>query len=89
MFSKITWDTQVYLVITRVFFFPGEVSILFSLSFNAFKTEFLKNGNVAVELQELNRYLLMYAYDMVIFAASVDELQRMLNTLYVYSSRWN
>ena len=31
----------------------------------------------------------MYADDMVIFSESVDELQKMLDTLYVYSTDWD
>ena len=43
--------------------------------------EFLNNGNVSIEVQELSLFLLMYADDMLLFSESVDGLQNMLDTL--------
>ena len=54
--------------------------ILFSLNVNDFETEFLKQDNRAVELQELN----LNADDMDILAEFV--LKLMLNTMNAYSS---
>lgn len=54
---------------------------LFSFYVNDVEMEFIKNGNVPLQVEELN-LTLMYADDMVCFAESVHELQLMLNTLH-------
>ena len=50
-------------------------------------TEFLKNDTLSIDLRDdhLNLFVLIYADDMVIFTDSVDELQKFLDCLYVYS----
>lgn len=40
-------------------------------------------------MQELNLFVLMNAYDMVIFSESIHEIQEMLNTLYAFTSTWD
>ena len=69
----------------------GEVlsPILFSLFINDFEMQFLRDGCVPVELQDIHLFLLMYADDMVLFSESIDGLQHMLNSLYTYSKNWN
>lgn len=69
----------------------GEVlsPILFSFYVNDLEMEFIRNGNVPLQVQELNLFTLMYADDMVCFAESVHELQLMLNTLHDYASKWD
>ena len=61
----------------------GEIisPILFSLYVNDCEMDFLNNGVVPTELQELSLFLLMYADDMVTFSDSVNGLQSMLNSL--------
>lgn len=51
--------------------------------------EFLCKGNIPIQIQELNLFVLMYADDMVIFSETAHELQEMLNTLYSYTSVWD
>lgn len=63
--------------------------ILFSLYVNDFEKEFLCKGNIPIQIQELNLFVLMYADDMVIFSETAHELQEMLNTLYSYTSVWD
>ena len=69
----------------------GEVfsPILFSLFINDFEMQFLRDGCVPVELQDIHLFLLMYADDMVLFSESIDGLQHMLNSLYTYTKNWN
>lgn len=69
----------------------GEVlsPILFSLYVNDFEMEFLCKGNIPIQIQELNLFVLMYADDMVIFSETAHELQEMLNTLFSYTSVWD
>ena len=69
----------------------GEIlsPILFSLYVNGFEEEFLNCGVKPTELQELSLFLLMYADDMILFSESVDELQKMLNMLSIYSDKWS
>ena len=76
---------------SNVGFLQGEVlsPMLFSLYVNDFEAEFLKNDTLSLNLRDLNLFVLMYADDMVIFSESVDELQKMLDTLHVYSTDWD
>ena len=69
----------------------GEIisPILFSLYVNDCEIDFLNNGVVPTELQELSLFLLMYADDMVIFSDSVNGLQSMLNSLSSYTDKWS
>ena len=53
------------------------------------KQNFLKNDTLSLNLRDLNLFELIYAGDMVIFSDSVDELQKMLDTLYVYFTYWD
>ena len=61
--------------------------MLFSLYVN--EAEFFKNDTLSLNLRNLNLFVLMCADDQVIFSESVDELQKMLDTLYVYSTDWD
>lgn len=67
----------------------GEVlsPMLFVLYVNDLENEFMKKGTASTDLQLLSLYLLMYADDMVLFSESIDELQSMLNTLQLYTSK--
>ena len=42
----------------------------------------------SLELQDLNLILLLYADDTVIFSESVAGLQKMLDTLNLYTDKW-
>ena len=65
----------------------GEVlyPISFSLYANDFESEFIANGNCAIEFQDITLFLLMYADDINLISESVEGLQNMLNTLYDYT----
>jgi hypothetical protein len=52
----------------------GLSAILFSLYVNEFEMEFLCNGNVPYEVQELSLFVLMYADDMILFSESTKGL---------------
>ena len=63
--------------------------ILFSLFINDFEMQFIKDGCVPVELQDIHLFILMYADDMVLFSESIDGLQHMLHSLSTYTKDWN
>ena len=51
--------------------------------------EFLCNGNVPYEVQELSLFVLMYADDLILFSESTKDLQDMLDTLLLYTCQWS
>ena len=69
----------------------GEVlsPISFSFFINDFEIQFIKDGCVPVELQDIHLFILMYADDMVLLSETIDGLQQMLNTLSSYTKDWN
>ena len=62
---------------------------LFSLFVNDLKMELLNNTDRLYQLNMLHLCLLMYADDTVLFSESVSELQSMLDTLFLYTTKWN
>lgn len=62
---------------------------LFSFYVNDLEMQFIQNGNVPLQVQELNLFTLTYVDDMVCFAESVHEIQLMLYTLYDYTAKWD
>ena len=69
----------------------GEVlsPILFHLYVNDCEMDFINSDSIPFEVRELNLFLLMYADDMVIFSETVSGLQEMLDTLFLYTSKWS
>ena len=63
-------------------------SFLFSLFVNDLEMELLNNTDRLYQLNMLHICLLMYADDTVLFSESVSELQSMLDTLFIYTTKW-
>lgn len=61
---------------------------LFSLFLNDMEQELKDKNMTAVTIGELNLFLLLYADDSVIFAETGEELQKGLDIVYDYCTRW-
>ena len=57
--------------------------------FFLFVNEQLNNTDRLYQINVFHLCLLMYADDTVLFSKSVSELQRMLDTLFIYTTKWN
>ena len=70
--------------------FQGEAlsPLLFSLFVNDLEMELLNNTDRLYQLNVLH-LCLMYADDTMLFSESVSELQSMLDTLFLYTTKWN
>ena len=63
--------------------------ILYSLYVNDMEIELIKQNYKSYELRTLNLYLLMYADDMVLFSEDINDLQKLINTVNVYSNKYD
>ena len=61
---------------------------LFSVFINDLEKEMIASCCNSLELQDLNLFLLLYADDTVIFSESIAGLQKMLDTLNLYTDKW-
>ena len=61
---------------------------LFSIYLNDIETEFVQNGCKGVDIGMLKVFLLLYADDIVIFSPDENGLQKGLDVLHGYCSRW-
>ena len=64
-------------------------TLLFSLYVNDLEMHFIKDSCPSLEIQEVSLFLLMYAYDMVLFSEGQEGLQHISNILSEYSALWN
>ena len=62
--------------------------ILFSFFLNDLKA-YVSEGSYGIDLDICKIFLLLFADDLVMFAESKIELQRLLNKLYAYCTQWN
>ncbi|XP_071123308.1 uncharacterized protein [Mytilus edulis] len=62
---------------------------LYSLYINDIENELLSQGCQSYELKMLNLYLLMYADDTVLFSETVDGLQKMIDSVDIYSREYD
>ena len=81
--------------LTSVFICPTGVRqgccispILFSFFLNDLK-DFVSVDSYGIDLDFCKIFLLLFADDLVMFAESKIELQRLLNKLHEYCSQWN
>ena len=63
--------------------------LLYSLHVNDMEVELIKQNCKFHELRMLNLYLLMYADDMVLFSESIQELQKMIDVVNLYSNEYD
>ena len=62
--------------------------LLYSFYVNDMEIELINSGCQTYELKSLNLFLLMYADDTVLFSENVDELQKMINSVNMYSNEY-
>ena len=62
--------------------------ILFALYLNDLEQEFITRGADGVDSGLLKLFLLLYAYDIIIFSESASGLQNGLNILHDYCQKW-
>ena len=67
----------------------GLAPFLFSLFTNDIENIFNSSSCEGYQLCMLNLFLLMYADDTVLLSESYEDLQKMLNSLEVYTNAWN
>lgn len=69
----------------------GEIlsPILFSLYITDCEKHFIHKNCPAINIQLINLFILMYADDMVLFSESIEDLQQLLDTLYMYNTKWD
>ena len=63
-------------------------SILFNLFLNDLQ-ESIALGSHGIDLDTIKLFVLLFADDLVLFAETVIELQRMINRLAVYCDMWH
>ena len=62
---------------------------LFSMYINYFENELIKDLYEPIYLQDISVFLLMYADDTVLLSETAGGLQKMIDTLHTYSTKWN
>ena len=62
---------------------------LFSLYINDFENELIKDLCEPIYLQDVSLFLLMYADDTVLLSETAGGLQKMIDTLHTYNTKWN
>ena len=62
--------------------------ILFTLFLNDLKDE-IAVGSHGIDIEAVKLFVLLFADDLVIFAETVIELQRLINRLIEYCNRWH
>ena len=62
---------------------------LYSLYVNDLEIELINESCQPYELKMLNLYLLMYADDTVLFSENIDDLQKMINCVNIYSNEYD
>ena len=62
---------------------------LFSMYINDFENELIKDLCEPIYLQDISLFLLMYADDTVLLSETAGGLQKMIDTLHTYSTKWN
>ena len=62
---------------------------LFSMYINDFENELIKDLCEPIYLQYISLFLLMYADDTVLLSETAGGLQKMIDTLHTYSTKWN
>ena len=62
---------------------------LFSMYINDFENELIKDLFEPIYLQYISLFLLMYADDTVLLSETAGGLQKMIDTLHTYSTKWN
>ena len=71
--------------------FQGEITspMMFSLFLNDIENAFHHSNTIAVTIDQLSIYLLLFADDAVMFAESKEALQENLNCLKSYCDKWS
>ena len=64
-------------------------SFLFSMYINDFENELIKDLCEPIYLQDISLFMLMYANDTVHLLETAGGLQKMIDTLHAYSTKWN
>ena len=62
---------------------------LFSMYINYFENKLIKDLCEHIYLQDISFSLLMYADDIVLLSETAGGLQKMIDTLHTYSTKWN
>ena len=62
---------------------------LFSMYINDFENELIKDVCEPIYLHDISVFLLMYADDTVLLSETAGGLQKMIDTLHTYSTKWN
>ena len=62
---------------------------LFSMYINYFENELIKDLCEPIYLQDISLFLLMYADDTVLLSETAGGLQKVIDTLHTYSTKWN
>ncbi|MEW8542097.1 MAG: reverse transcriptase family protein, partial [Candidatus Thiodiazotropha sp.] len=61
---------------------------LFAMYLNDLEEVYIHKGYEGIEIGMVKLFLLLYADDIILFAATAEELQSSLDILYDYSKRW-
>ena len=61
---------------------------LFAMYLNDLEDVYIQKGYDGIDIGLIKLFLLLYADDIILFAASADELQMSLDILHDYSNRW-
>ena len=64
-------------------------TVLFSMYINDFEYELIKGLCEPIYLQDISLFLLIYTDDTVLLSETAGDLQKMIDTLHTYSSKWN